>query len=92
MTGPLIDILGGEVDIIMVEEEGEVAGKFEGSSPPTNTTGIEPLSFATWATRLRVGIATVKAVVLGVTSVNYHPKECCMLTSSVDGTVCVWKP
>lgn len=26
-----------------------------------------------------------------VTSVSYHPKDCCMLTSSVDGTVRVWK-
>ncbi|CAH8323205.1 unnamed protein product [Eruca vesicaria subsp. sativa] len=28
---------------------------------------------------------------LKVTSVSYHPKEDCMLTSSVDGTVCVSK-
>lgn len=68
-TGPLIYIVGGEDDSIMVEEEGEVAGKFEGSSddPTTNTTGIGPLSFATWATRLWLAIAAVKAVVLGVT-------------------------
>lgn len=26
-----------------------------------------------------------------VTSVSYHPKDNCMLTSSVDGTVLVWK-
>jgi mitogen-activated protein kinase organizer 1 len=28
---------------------------------------------------------------LVVTSVSYHPKEDCMLTSSVDGTIRVWK-
>ncbi|KAJ8619746.1 hypothetical protein MRB53_028275 [Persea americana] len=26
-----------------------------------------------------------------VTSVNYHPKDSCMIPSSVDGTIRVWK-
>ncbi|KAG6502948.1 hypothetical protein ZIOFF_035237 [Zingiber officinale] len=36
-------------------------------------------------------VSSFKAHRSVVTSVNFHPKECCMLTSSVDGTVRVWR-
>lgn len=36
-------------------------------------------------------VMIVISIVIQVTSVSYHPKEDCMLTSSVDGTVRVWK-
>ncbi|KAG7539215.1 WD40 repeat [Arabidopsis suecica] len=36
-------------------------------------------------------VSKFRAHDLVVTSVSYHPKEDCMLTSSVDGTVRVWK-
>ncbi|KAH7282199.1 hypothetical protein KP509_35G018300 [Ceratopteris richardii] len=37
-------------------------------------------------------VSSAKAHASVVTSVNYHPTENCMITSSVDGTVKVWKP
>lgn len=36
-------------------------------------------------------VSSVKAHTAVVTSVSYHRSESCMITSSVDGTVKVWK-
>lgn len=36
-------------------------------------------------------VSSFRAHASVVTSVNYHPKDCCMITSSIDGTIRIWK-
>ncbi|KAK2998936.1 hypothetical protein RJ639_023875 [Escallonia herrerae] len=40
---------------------------------------------------IMVGVNGLEGPAGNVTSVSYHPKDSCMITSSVDGTIRVWK-
>ncbi|KAK2994538.1 hypothetical protein RJ640_012537 [Escallonia rubra] len=48
------------------------------------------IRFLCWMLRWCARPDVCFAVVM-VTSVSYHPKDSCMITSSVDGTIRVWK-
>lgn len=78
------------------EYKGHTCKSFKMDCCLTNTdahvaSGSEDGSIFFWDLVDASVVSKIKAHSSVVTSVSYHPKDNCMITSSVDGTVRVWK-
>ncbi|KAH7332497.1 hypothetical protein KP509_20G090900 [Ceratopteris richardii] len=90
----LIERFSGD---LLQEYKGHSCKSYKLDSCLTNTdahvvSGSEDGKILFWDLVDASVVSSAKAHASVVTSVNYHPIENCMITSSVDGTVKVWKP
>lgn len=81
---------------LLQEYKGHICKSYKSDSCLTNTdaqvvSGSEDGSILFWDLVDGSVLSTVKAHTSVVTSVSYHGTESCMITSSVDGTIRVWK-
>lgn len=89
----LLDRSTGE---LLQEYKGHTCKSFKMDCCLTNTDahvigGSEDGSIYFWDLVDASVVSSFRAHTSVVTSVSYHPKDTCMITSSVDGTVRVWK-
>eukprot|EP00850_Spirogloea_muscicola_P008092 SM000042S15359 [mRNA] locus=s42:552851:555388:- [translate_table: standard] len=91
-TVRLLDKASGE---LLNEYKGHVNESYKLDSCLSNTdahviSGSEDGRICFWDL-VDARMTSINGHTAAVTGVSYHPKECCLLTSSVDGSVAVWK-
>eukprot|EP00850_Spirogloea_muscicola_P007667 SM000039S14497 [mRNA] locus=s39:391996:394293:- [translate_table: standard] len=91
-TVRLLDKASGE---LLNEYKGHVNESYKLDSCLSNTdahviSGSEDGRICFWDL-VDARMTSIKGHTAAVTGVSYHPKECCLLSSSVDGSVAVWK-